>query len=186
MIFRIGLLILLAAGVWALAQFAPQLRVPGTTAPAAPEPAQPGYYLRQAEMTEFGEDGHVRLRMTAVTAAQDTTTNTVHVNGVHLDYLALADQIWRLDARTGTVPRGEHRVLLQGDVVMTGTRGGRPERAVVHTDRLELDTLQHRATTVSPVSVSLGQYVLDARGLAADLKAGTLRLESSVNGRFLP
>lgn len=186
MIVRIGLLLLLATGVWLLAQVAPQLNVPGTAAPVAPEPVQPGYYLRQAEMTEFGVDGRVRLRLTAASAAQDRATNTIHASQVHVDYLALPDQVWQLDARHGTLPPGESRVRLHGDVAMTGTRDGRPERAVVRTDWLELDTRQQRATTTAAVSVTLGPYVLDAIGLSADLKAGTLRLESSVNGSFLP
>ena len=40
--------------------------------------------------------------------------------------------------------------------------------------------------TAEPVSVRFGPHVLNSRGLRAELNAGTLRLESDVNGRFVP
>ena len=43
-----------------------------------------------------------------------------------------------------------------------------------------------RAHTAAPVSLVFGTYALEAIGLEADLNAATLRLESGVNGRFIP
>jgi lipopolysaccharide export system protein LptC len=51
---------------------------------------------------------------------------------------------------------------------------------------LSLDTAAEVATTRDEVELDFGRHVLRARGLRADLKGETLRLESSVNGRFLP
>ena len=40
--------------------------------------------------------------------------------------------------------------------------------------------------TRAPVELTLGAHRVRALGMRADLKAGTLRLESDVNGRFTP
>lgn len=186
MILRIAAVLLLGAVVWLLTRIGPTAQVPGLARVAAVETHQPGYYMRGAELTEFGEDGRRRLVFAAASAEQDASSGLMRAEHVRLDYFPSDEQAWRLEAAHGTMPRGDPRVLLWGDVVMTGRRGGRPDRAIVHTDRLTVDTRLQQATTELPVSVSLGQHVLDARGLAADLKAGTLRLESSVNGRFNP
>jgi len=42
------------------------------------------------------------------------------------------------------------------------------------------------ASTKSDVRIDFGQHTLTARGLVANLKERTVRLESRVNGRFLP
>jgi lipopolysaccharide export system protein LptC len=42
------------------------------------------------------------------------------------------------------------------------------------------------ATTQSDVRIEFGVHVLTAKGLIANLKDRTLRLESKVNGRFQP
>ena len=42
------------------------------------------------------------------------------------------------------------------------------------------------ASTKSDVRIDYGGHVLTARGLIANLKERTMRLESKVNGRFLP
>jgi len=42
------------------------------------------------------------------------------------------------------------------------------------------------ASTKSDVRIDYGSHILTARGLSANLKERTIRLESRVNGRFLP
>jgi LPS export ABC transporter protein LptC len=72
--------------------------------------------------------------------------------------------------------------MLAGDVHVTGTepRGA----AVIDTDQLTYDTKANFVQTAEPVTVRFGEHELRGRGLRADLNAGTLKLESNVNGRF--
>jgi lipopolysaccharide export system protein LptC len=42
------------------------------------------------------------------------------------------------------------------------------------------------ADTRAPVELAFGAHRVRALGMRADLKSGTLRLESDVNGRFTP
>ena len=61
-------------------------------------------------------------------------------------------------------------------------RGG----AVIRTDKVDYDIDDGVVQTAEPVSVRVGAHDLKATGLRAMLNAGTLRLESNVNGRFTP
>jgi lipopolysaccharide export system protein LptC len=42
------------------------------------------------------------------------------------------------------------------------------------------------ADTRSPVELAFGPHRIRALGMRADLKSGSVRLESDVNGRFTP
>ena len=75
-------------------------------------------------------------------------------------------------------------IRLAGDVAITGaeSRG----EALIRTEHLSYDIDDAIVQTEDPVSVRFGQHLLKARGLRAELNAGTLKLESDVNGRFAP
>jgi lipopolysaccharide export system protein LptC len=54
------------------------------------------------------------------------------------------------------------------------------------TTELRINTPTEFIETRAPVRLSLSGHELDAVGMQADLKAGKLRLESEVHGRFSP
>ena len=56
----------------------------------------------------------------------------------------------------------------------------------MHTDTLSYDVPNAIASTQSDVRIDFGPHTLTARGLIANLKDRTMRLESKVNGRFQP
>lgn len=156
----------------------------GTPTTAASTPT--GYYLRDAVVTEYGPDGQVRLQVAARAATEDPTRQVIGLESVKVDYFALQGQRWQLTAARGEAAPAMNTVQLEGDVVMTGQRQNLPKPAVVRTERLTLDTRSQQASTDAPVTLGFGEYALAATGMKADLKAETLRLESGINGRFLP
>lgn len=147
---------------------------------------QTGYYLRDAVVTEFGQDGRIRLEMAARRATEIVADQTIALESVSVNYFALPGQRWNLTAETGSARPGLSTVELSGNVVMTGGKQTLPEPAVVRTERLTLDVRSQQAVTDAPVTLGLGPYSLASTGLRVDLKAETLRLESGVNGLFQP
>ena len=147
---------------------------------------QTGYYLRDAVVTEFGQDGSIRLEMAARRATENVSDQTIALESVSVDYFALPGQRWNLTADAGSARPGLNTVELSGNVVMTGGKQTLPEPAVVRTERLTLDVRSQQAVTDAPVTLGLGPYSLASTGMRADLKAETLRLESGVNGLFQP
>jgi LPS export ABC transporter protein LptC len=147
---------------------------------------QTGYYLRDAVVTEFGQDGNIRLQLAARRATENVSEQTIALESVSVDYFALPGQRWNLTADAGSARPGLNTVELAGNVVMTGGKQSLPDPAVVRTERLTLDVRSQQAVTDAPVTLGLGPYSLASTGMRADLKAETLRLESGVNGHFQP
>ena len=152
----------------------------------ATAPDGTGYYLRDALVREYGEDGSVRLEVAARSATQQLASGSIRLETVSVNYFALPGQRWRLTADGGLAEPEMDTVELEGNVVMTGEKKALPEPAVLRTERLTLDTASRLASTEAPVWLDFGRHEIAATGMRADLKAETLRLESGVNGRFTP
>jgi LPS export ABC transporter protein LptC len=143
-----------------------------------------GYYLTDATLTEMGMDGKPRIIVRAKTAVQQLSDQTVHLDTVQVDYTAQQTGPWRVTADHGQMAADRTTMMLAGDVHVTGTEAG--GATVIDTDELTYDTQANFVQTAAPVTVRFGVHELRGRGLRADLNAGTLKLESNVNGRFNP
>jgi LPS export ABC transporter protein LptC len=143
-----------------------------------------GYYVTRATLTEFGPDGAPRIVLHAESIEQRLSDQSVLLADLTLDYTTPKSGQWKMTADQGRMPAAATSLLLSGDVQITGeeARGG----AVIRTDQLAYDTTTSVIQTAEPVSVQLGAHRLEGRGLRVVLNDGTLRLESNVNGRFVP
>jgi LPS export ABC transporter protein LptC len=153
--------------------------------PQYADAAEPrGYYLSDTTLTEMGEDGRPRVVVHAQTVEQQRRDQSVLLSGLELDYQTEQSGPWTVTADHGHMPMDRGSLLLQGDVTVTGEV--EQGEAIVQTDELTYDTQANLIHTENPVTVRLGTHSLQGKGLRVDLNAGTLRLESEVNGRFLP
>ncbi|MGB5131990.1 MAG: LPS export ABC transporter periplasmic protein LptC [Steroidobacteraceae bacterium] len=182
----IGRLVLLAALIALIAVLVEWRLFGGEEPVASAEVERPGYYLTGIQLEDFGVDGKPRLGLQAATAKEAPATGIVTLRAVAVDYHALEGQKWHLTSDEAQVPRGAHAVEFAGDVHMSGQSGNLPGVAELRTTRLTLDTTTERAGTRDPVTLAIGRHVMHARGMQVDLKAGSLKLESEVNGLFTP
>lgn len=149
------------------------------------EPAdQRGYFIAGATLTEMGSDGRPRIVVRARTIEQQLDDQSVDLADLDLDYHTKDFGDWHVTAAQGHMPSDRQSIDLTGDVKITGTE---PKGvATIDTERLSYDIDRGIVQTRDPVTVRFGAHRLQARGLRAELNAGTLRLESDVNGRFVP
>jgi LPS export ABC transporter protein LptC len=145
---------------------------------------QRGYYLNDATLTEMGKDGRPRVIVHAATIEQQLSDQSVRMSQLELDYRTKESGDWHVTAREGEMPADRKSIRLAGDVAITGAESG--GEALIRTERLSYDIDDAIVQTEDPVSVRFGQHLLTARGLRAELNAGTIKLESDVNGRFAP
>jgi LPS export ABC transporter protein LptC len=146
--------------------------------------AQRGYYMNDATLTEMGKDGRPRVIVHAENIEQQLSDQSVRMSQLELDYHTKESGNWHVTAREGAMPADRKSIQLSGDVAITGveSRG----EALIRTERLLYDIDDAIVQTEDPVSVRFGPHLLKARGLHAELNAGTLKLESDVNGHFAP
>ena len=180
---RLGLVLLvaLAAASWWLANRGAAEHV--ASAPGAT--AAPGYTLSDATLEQTDAGGRLELRVHAARAEQDAVGGDVRLAQLRVDYFPEDARPWLMTADSGMLPPGGRTVELTGDVQLTGQTVAPTRPAVVRTERLELDVERSLAVTQEPVRIELAPHTVTARGMRADLKRDTLRLESVVNGHFV-
>jgi len=149
--------------------------------PAAP---QRGYFATDVTMTEMGPTGRPRYTVHAREIEQQLSDQSVLMSDMALDYHTTNLGTWHVTALNGRMPEDRKSILLTGNVTVTGAedRGG----AVIHTDHVNYDIDGGIVQTADPVAIQFGVHELKARGLHAMLNTGTVKLESDVNGRYLP
>lgn len=184
MAFRLfTLLAVLALGISTWILSSPSHR-PASTGPNAA--ALPGYYLKNAVLTDYDADGAPSVRIHADRIDQVDHGPEISLYNVRVDYQSPGGQSWVMTGDTGHVETGGKIVDVAGNVKLTETSADQKDPAVMHTETLRYDVAGGLATTQSDVRIDFGQHAITARGLIANFKDRTIHLESKVNGRFIP
>lgn len=183
MIARLLMLAGFVALIAALVQWRVVGRDPVTEHDAA---GRPGYFLSGVNLEEFGSDGRLRIGLRSTSATEEPASGSIRLADVAVDYHAPTGRVWNLTSHEARVPQGGRTVEFEGEVVLAGQPGADTHSAQLHTPRLALDTVDEIAETRSPVELAFGAHRLRSLGMRADLKAGTLRLESDISGLFAP
>ena len=171
-----------------------------TDAANAPAP-DPGYAARDAQVIETGYDGRETYRFNARVIRQRTESGVIELEGLAMDYhvesrekspgepapaAPVTTDIWHLTSDTGEVRENGDDVELNGNVRVVGPASGTGEPLSLTSENMRIHTPTKFIETSSPVKLRWSGHELTARGMQADLMAGTLRLESDVHGHFYP
>src|SRR5262245_43624692 len=79
-------------------------------------PPQPGYYLKDAVITETKADGSMGMQLIAQRIQQQPKDDTITMNTVRVHYYQSTEKPWALSAQRGSVPANSRVVHLEGDV----------------------------------------------------------------------
>ncbi len=172
----------------------------GADATSATAP-DPGYAARDAQVIETGYDGRERYRLNASVIRQRTESGVIELEQLAMDYHVDAQDklpgesvsavkgpadVWHLTSDRGQVRANGDDVELNGNVRVVGPAPGTGEPLSLTTESMRINTPTEFIETSAAVKLRWSGHEIDARGMQADLKAGTLRLESDVNGHFSP
>jgi LPS export ABC transporter protein LptC len=144
----------------------------------------PGYYLKDATLTDFDAAGNPSIHLHADRIDQIDHGSEVMLSTVRVDYQSPNGQNWVLFGDTARVQPGGTIIDVSDHVRLQGEATGRAGTAIVLTDALRYDVREAVASTRSDVRILFGAQTLTARGMVANLKERTMHLESKVNGRF--
>jgi LPS export ABC transporter protein LptC len=189
-------LVALVGGVYFLGRSS---RGPDDIDSSAVSPPDPGYAARDAVVIETGYDGRERYRLKAQVIRQQTEAGVIDLEKLEMDYhpgaqpqipgdsaptAAESTEVWHLKSDRGQVRANGDDVELSGNVQVTGTAPGSGEPLTLFTENMRINTPTEFIETDEPVTMRWSGHELTGSGMQADLKAGTLRLESDVHGRF--
>ncbi|MGB6307945.1 MAG: LPS export ABC transporter periplasmic protein LptC [Steroidobacteraceae bacterium] len=181
-VFTVFAVIALIVSTWILTS--PARRLHATI--DAKQAELPGYYLKNAVLTDYDLAGNPGIRIEAERIDQIDHGNEVALYNVQVNYQTPGGQAWVMVGDTAHVEPGGKIIDVSGNVRLQGESSASDSPAIVRTDTLRYDVPNSVATTKSDVRIDFGGHTLTARGLTANLKERTMRLESKVNGRFHP
>lgn len=147
-------------------------------------PAGPEWYFTEASLTATDSNGRIAYRIDAPRIAHEPTDDTALLESPRLEWLQGGGPPLIITASLGRAFANEQRVALSGGVEVVDESTG--TRIEFRSDDLIVDAGARIASTDSPVRVVSLHGDLHAVGLTADMNAGTIRLESSVRGRYVP
>src|SRR5690606_18515002 len=116
--------------------------------------------------------------------AHEPIDGTAMLESPRLEWLQGGGPPLVITATLGRANADTQRVALSGGVSVIDESTG--TRFEFRSDNLLVDAGARIASTESPVQVVSLHGDLRAVGLTADMNAGTIRLESSVRGRYVP
>jgi LPS export ABC transporter protein LptC len=180
--FTLLAVIALGIGTWILSSPA---RKPQRDADAG-RTDLPGYFLKNAVLTDYDDTGAPSIRIEAERIDQIAHSTEVALSNVQVKYQAPGGQPWLLVGDTARVEPGATVIDVNGNVRLQGEPAPGESIAVMHTDALSYNVPESVASTQNDVRIDFGGHTLTARGMVANLKDRTIRLESKVNGRFQP
>lgn len=147
-------------------------------------PAGPEWYFTIASLTATDSDGRIVYRIDAPRIAHEPTDDTALLESPRLEWLQGGGPPLVITAALGHADASTQRVALSGGVAVVDNSTG--TRIEFRSDELMVDAGTRIASTSSAVHVVSLHGELRAVGLIADMNAGTIRLESSVRGRYVP
>jgi lipopolysaccharide export system protein LptC len=162
-------------------------------------PPDPGYAALDAEVIETGYDGRERYRLNAKVIRQQIDSSVIDLEQLEMDYhpgaqarvageaaapAADKEEAWHLRSDRGQVRADGDDIELAGNVEVTGSAPATGEPISLRTERMRVNTPTEFIQTDERVTLLWSGHELVAKGMKADLKAGTLRLESDVHGEF--
>jgi LPS export ABC transporter protein LptC len=167
---------------------------PGTAAGDA-DSAQTsyGYEAQDVIVRQTGVDGSLSYKLTADHVAQLPPDGRIVADKLTMNYRPesqtgphLAARDWTLTADSARLPEDGSLLHLQGNVVAVATSQKSADPLVLRSPELDYDTRKQTVSTKSPVQFRWGSQQMSALGMQANIKLGTVELESQVNGRITP
>jgi len=126
------------------------------------------------------------VRIAARRIDQILHSEEVELHDIHVDYQSPEGATWVMVGDTAQVHPGGTVIDVAGNVELHGTDPNRSGAPVIRADTLSYDVTQAVASTSGDVRIDFLVHTLTARGLVANLREHTIRLESRINGRFQP
>jgi LPS export ABC transporter protein LptC len=161
-------------------------RIPVTAPRTLPaEGAEPlGYYLRAARMLGTDEQGRVAYRILADNLEELPQQQRLKLDGVRIEYLPADADTWLISANAGTAPKDGSELELKGDVRLRSEPRDGGKAIVIAAETLRFFPNTSSAESDTPVSISVGDWHVEAGRFRTLLKGDVLELESKVHGKF--
>jgi len=187
---RVTLLLILLAAAVALWVWRGGLGRQAAEAPDADAaPAAYDYKAHEVVLRQIGPDGQLQFQVEAREITQ-LPDGRISAQGLTLYHDPPGSKPggpnrWTLTADSGELPAEGGVVTLAGQVRARGKWGGRTS-VTFATGHLRYDMAKQEFSSDDLVRITLGDTIIEGRGLRANVKTSTLELERETHGTIAP
>jgi lipopolysaccharide export system protein LptC len=147
---------------------------------------RPDYVLHDFQVTVLGDDGREAFTLNAPRLDRDPEVRTLQI-ATPVFHVPPKDgskaSPWEIRSQTGWVSEKGEEMRLRGGVQADSTNAdGKPIK--VTTEELNVFPDAKRATSTAKVTVTQPGFILNGRGLEADLDAKRIILQNDVKARY--
>jgi LPS export ABC transporter protein LptC len=146
---------------------------------------------------QTGDDGRLQYQLEAERVEQRPEDNQVSATNLTAHYenpletaatsaVPAVASNWKLTADNATLPEDGKLLKLRGTVRVTGQPPAASAPVTIATNSLDYDTQTQELTSRESVAMHMGGQQLQGLGLQANIRLGTLRLETQVHGSITP
>jgi LPS export ABC transporter protein LptC len=151
----------------------------------AADDMQSSYEAQDVVIRQLGDDGTLLYEVAADGVRQQQDGGAIAATGITLHYKPARGQRWTLNADNADLPTTGGTLKLRGAVKVDGQPPGSGDRATLTTESLNYNLATQDITSRGSVLVAWGKMQMQGPGLKANIRTGTLALES-VHGRINP
>jgi LPS export ABC transporter protein LptC len=141
------------------------------------------------DVRQTGVDGQLQYRLEAARIEQRPGDRQVSATDLTAHYDApagttgpLAESRWTMTAASAVLPRDGQLLQLRGDVQVSGLLPEARAPVTMSTPSLDYNLETQELTSDDLVDMRMGAMQLQGQGLQANIRMGTLELESQVHG----
>lgn len=164
----------------------------GTTAGGAPDDSY-GFIAQDVVVQQTDASGRQQYELTAAQVERHDDTSPVIARELSLQSQpvdasgnVIPGRRWTLRSDQGQLPGDGVELRLQGNVEIHAVLPKLTRPLTLRTDNLTYNTREQTLETMAQVMFSSGQQNLQGTGLLANVRKGTLKLQSNVHGRINP
>ena len=143
-----------------------------------------GYYLRAARMLGTDDQGRVAYRILADNLEELPEQQRLKLDGVRIEYMPADTDRWLISATAGTAPKDGSELELNGNVSLRSEPRNGGKAVIIAAETLRFFPQTSSAESEAPVTISIGDWHIEAGRLRTLLKGDVMELESKVHGKF--
>lgn len=147
------------------------------------------FVAHDVDVRQTGEDGRLQYRLEAARIEQRPQDHQISATNLTAHYEppagttgALAESRWTMTAAHAVLPEDGKLLQLRGDVQVTGVLPEASAPVTMATRSLDYNLQTQQLTSKDLVDMRMGAMQLQGQGLQANIRLGTLELESQVHG----
>ena len=154
----------------------------GSQRPASVSATGPDSFIEDIDLTVMDENGHLQYRVRAEHMTHFPNEDLLRLRRPDINIIRTDGTVWHIKSERGETTTAGDRLWLLGEVDIH-----RPETATggaihVVTSDLLVKPEEELAETEHAVTITGKRYVINAIGMNADFRTGTLELLSGVRG----